>query len=110
MINDVEPCILERWRVVKCKRRASDTSWAVYAYGYCAKEDAGFITSPILKWNEKTAIISTQGGDRFHLSGEPGNSRDASQAWQRFVERYRIEAANIVDVSERYVVKKGRAA
>ena len=63
-----EPCVLERWRVVKCKRRASDTSWTVFAYGYCAKEDAGFITPPILKFLDKTAVITTQGGDRFTLS------------------------------------------
>lgn len=97
-----DPCVLERWRVVKCRRSASDTSWAVHAYAYCVKEDSGFVTPAILKWNGKTAVITTQGGDRFELSGEPGNSRDASAAWIKFLERNRIQPENTVDVSSRY--------
>ena len=106
MYNDPKP--LERWRIAKVRRRASDTVWAAHAYAYSIMEDAGFVTPEIIRYNDKTMTISTKGGDRYILTGEPGNSRDASAAWLKFLERQRI--TDVVDVSSRYLPKKGRAA
>lgn len=91
--------VLERWKVAKTRK---GNVWTVHAYGYCPREDTGWVSPPVMKYDADASTITTKTGERFKLEGEPGASRDADHAWQKFITRGRFKDEDIIDVSSRY--------
>mgnify|MGYP001591941177 CR=1 FL=1 len=99
--------VLTKWKIfkVRSKQRIRDNNVLVVAYREAA--DDGYISDPVVRFDQPSMTIHTKTGEVLKLDGESGGySRDADRAWMKHCSKYHV--TGMVDVSSRYVARKKR--
>lgn len=98
---------MTKWTVYRVTTRAQ--ALAFHIAGYVERNDDVLVSGAIKSWNPTTSIAVTDKGERIRLEGEPGTTRDADVAWQKWCCRWRVTKPPI-DASSRYLQKRKRVA
>lgn len=91
--------ILKSWRIFRVTRSTAGLQFV--AVGYTPHLDDVLISGNIKSWDAETSMLLTTKGEKVKLEGEPGRTREADHAWDRWVARHGVKK-DPVDVSSRY--------